>query len=122
MRTFIHFDAGGRILAVVQTESLPEGVEHPFYLEDESHGALEVTGNKDVGKHAVGDLYKAFKVDVAKRKLVKQSATGGGAKKGAPEAGAAKKGAAKVSAAGKGAAKKGAAKKHKRAAKGRGGR
>ncbi len=74
MRTFIHYDEEGAVVAVVQTESLPEGVGHPFYIEDERHGVLEVTGDEKAGWHTGGDIGRDFKVDVAKRKLVGKSA------------------------------------------------
>lgn len=85
MRTFIHYDEAGEVVAVVQTESLPEGVRHPFYIEDERHGVLEVTGDEKAGWQDGGDIGRAFKVDVAKRRLVVKSApkrvTGGAIKR-----------------------------------------
>ena len=74
MRTFIHYDGDGNIISVAQTESLPEGIEHPFHLEDEKHGAAEVTDDAEAGKHTAAELAEGFKFDAAKRKLVKKSA------------------------------------------------
>lgn len=81
MRTFIQYDGDGEIIAVLQTEALPEGVEQPFYLEDKKHGAAEVTEDAAVEKHDAAELSEGFKFDVAKRKLVKKSAPAA-AKKG----------------------------------------
>jgi hypothetical protein len=89
MRTFIHYGEDGEIIAVVQTESLPEGVEQPFNLEDEKHGAAEVTEDAAVGKHDAAELTEGFKFDAAQRKLVRKSA----ARSTAAKKTAAKKGA-----------------------------
>ncbi len=75
MRTFIHYDEEGAVVAVVQAELLPEGVENPFYIEDERHGVLEVTGDEKTGWHTGSDIGRDFKVDVARRRLVAKSAT-----------------------------------------------
>jgi hypothetical protein len=82
MRTFIQYDEDGEIIAVLQTEALPEGIEQPFYLEDEKHGAAEVTEDVALKEHAATELGEGFKFDVAKRKLVKKSAPKTAAKKG----------------------------------------
>jgi hypothetical protein len=74
MRTFIHYDEDGTIISVVQTETLLEGLSHPFYLEDEKHGAAEVTDDAAVEKHTAAELIEGFKFDAARRKLVKKSA------------------------------------------------
>ena len=103
MRTFIEYDEDGEIVAVLKTESLPEGRKQPFYLEGTKHGALEVSGDAEVAKLDGGAIAKGFKVDVAKRKLVEKSA--------------AKSTATKKTAAKKSAAKKTAKKGARRAAK-----
>jgi hypothetical protein len=72
MRTFIYYDGEGKIIAVTQTESLPEGLKHPFYLEDEAHGAAEVTGDGAALGHDATELCEGFKFDVAQRKLVRR--------------------------------------------------
>lgn len=74
MRTFIHYDEDGKIISVVQTETLLEGLSHPFFLEDEKHGAAEVTEDAAAGKHDAAELIEGFKFDAAKSKLVKKSA------------------------------------------------
>lgn len=74
MRTFIQYDGEGAVIAVVQTESLPAGLEHPFYLEDETHGVLELNEGDEAARRPGGELATSFKVDVAKRKLVGKSA------------------------------------------------
>ena len=82
MRTFIHYDEDGKIISVVQTESLPEGLSHPFILEDEKHGAAEITDDAAVEKHTAAELIDEFKFDAAQRKLVKKSAPKAETKKG----------------------------------------
>jgi len=74
MRTFIHYDEDGTIISVVQTDTLLEGAEHPFYLDDEKHGAADVTEDDAVEKHDAVELTEGFKFDAAQRKLVKKSA------------------------------------------------
>lgn len=74
MRTFIQYDADGEVIAVVQTESLPQGLEHPFYLEDETHGVLELSEGDAAARRPGSELGHAFRVNVAKRKLVEKSA------------------------------------------------
>lgn len=74
MRTFIQYDKDGEIIAVLQTETLPEGVEQPFYIEDKKQGAAEITEDAALKKHAAAELGSGFKFDVAKRRLVKKSA------------------------------------------------
>lgn len=74
MRTFIQYDGEGEVIAVVQTESLPGGLEHPFYLEDETHGVLELHEGDEAARRPGGELGMAFRVDVARRKLVEKSA------------------------------------------------
>jgi hypothetical protein len=81
MRTFIHYDGKGQIVAVLQTESLPEGLKHPFYLGDEGHGAAEVTEDSAVGKYAATEICEGFKFDAAARKLVEKSVPKAAAKK-----------------------------------------
>lgn len=73
MRTFVHYDEEGEIIAVVKAEVLPEGLKHPFFLEDKRHGAFEVTGGEAV-KLDGSTIAKDFRVDLAKRKLVRKSA------------------------------------------------
>jgi hypothetical protein len=92
MRTFIQYDENGEIIAVLQTESLPEGVEQPFYLEDEKHGAAEVTDDAALKGHAAAELGEGFKFDAAKRKLVKKSASESAEEKAAAKKATAKKG------------------------------
>jgi hypothetical protein len=70
MRTFIYYDGEGKIIAVSQTESLPEGLAHPFYIEDEAHGAAEVTEDSAAVGHTSAELCGGFKFDVAGHKLV----------------------------------------------------
>lgn len=72
MRTFIQYDGDGQIIAVVQTESLPPGLEQPFYLKDEGHGAAEVTQDSAAGGHDAIELCQGFRFDVAQRRLVKR--------------------------------------------------
>jgi hypothetical protein len=74
MRTFIQYDAEGQIVAMVQTESLPAGIEQPFYLKDKDHGAAEVTEDSATTGHTVTELCEGFKYDAAQRKLVKKTA------------------------------------------------
>jgi hypothetical protein len=70
MRTFILYDGEGQVIAVVQTESLPEGVKHPFYIEDKAHGAVEVTGDSAAVGQTPAELREGFKFDVTQHKLV----------------------------------------------------
>ena len=91
MRTFIQYDEDGEIIAVMQAESLPEGVEQPFHLEDEKHGAAEVTGDTAVKVHDGAELGRGFRFDAAQRRLVKKSAAQSAPKaaaKSAPKAAA----------------------------------
>jgi hypothetical protein len=81
MRTFIHYDGEGRIIAVLRTESLPEGLNHPFYLGDEGHGAAEVTEDSAVEEYAATEICEGFKFDAAQHKLVEKSAPKASAKK-----------------------------------------
>lgn len=74
MRTFIQYDGEGEVIAVVQTESLPAGLEHPFYLEDETHGVLELNAGDEAARRPGSELARDFRVDVARRKLVEKSA------------------------------------------------
>ena len=74
MRTFIQYDAEGQIVSVVQTESLPEGVEQPFYLKDKDHGAAEVTEDSATAAHDAAELCEGFNYDAAQHKLVKKPA------------------------------------------------
>jgi hypothetical protein len=74
MRTFIQYDGDGEVIAVVQTEALPAGLEHPFYLEDETHGVLELNEGDETARRPGTELGLAFKVDVATRRLVEKSA------------------------------------------------
>jgi hypothetical protein len=75
MRTFIQYDGEGQVIAVVQTESLPEGVKHPFYIEDKAHGVVEVTEDSAAAGQTPAELREGFKFDVAQRSLVKKPAT-----------------------------------------------
>jgi 2-keto-3-deoxy-6-phosphogluconate aldolase len=72
MRTFIQYDREGQIIAVVQTESLPEGLAQPFYLKDEGHSAAEITEDSAAVGHDAIELCQRFKFDAAQRKLVKK--------------------------------------------------
>ncbi|HEU4597396.1 MAG TPA: hypothetical protein VFS10_19865 [Pyrinomonadaceae bacterium] len=120
MRTFIQYDEDGEIIAVLQTEALAEGIEQPFYLEDEKHGAAEITGDAAISERAAAELGEGFRFDAAKRKLVKKSAPKAAAKETVvqEEAAAKKSDATKLSAKKSGAkktgAKKSGAKKSKR--------
>jgi hypothetical protein len=74
MRTFIQYDSEGQIVAVVQTETLPEGLKQPFYLKDKDHGAAEVTQDSAAFGRAAAELCEGFKFDVAQQKLVNKPA------------------------------------------------
>ena len=75
MRTFIQYDSEGQIVAVVQTETLPDGLAQPFYLKDKDHGAAEVTEDSATAGHDTAELCEGFKYDAAQRKLVKKPAS-----------------------------------------------
>jgi 2-keto-3-deoxy-6-phosphogluconate aldolase len=72
MRTFIQYDADGQIIAVVQTETPPEGLKQPFYLKDKGHGAAEVTQDSAAAGHTPIELCQGFTFDAAQHKLVKK--------------------------------------------------
>lgn len=119
MRTFIQYDEDGEIIAVLQTEALAEGIEQPFYLEDEKHGAAEITGDAAISERAAAELGEGFRFDAAKRKLVKKSVPKAAARETVAQEAAAKKSdatklSAKKSGAKKTGAKKSGAKKSKR--------
>ena len=73
MRTFVQYDAEGRVMVLLQTESVPEGRAHPFRLDDPTHGALEVT-DENVARLAPEEISDGFRVDVAAKKLLKKAA------------------------------------------------
>lgn len=74
MRTFIHYDGGGKVVAAMRVETLPEGAESPFMLTDETHGVLELPDDHPMAKEEdLLKLYEGYAVDTAQKRLVNRS-------------------------------------------------
>ncbi|MET0622223.1 MAG: hypothetical protein ABW250_04495 [Pyrinomonadaceae bacterium] len=74
MRTFIHYDGGGKVIAATRVETLPEGFESPFMLMDETHGVLELPDDHPMAKEEdLLKIYEGYAVDTAQRRLVNRS-------------------------------------------------
>lgn len=73
MRTFIHYDQNGEIIAVAQVEVMPEYLPHPFNLTDEGHGVLELDADDPLAERGGRELHGEFVVDVKSKRLRKAS-------------------------------------------------
>jgi hypothetical protein len=89
MRIFVLYNDKGEIQSVARVETLAEGVEQPFFIQDEALKVLELKGSKWADIEAA-DLHDNYRVDVAKAKTVKKPAPRTTAAK-APAAGKGKK-------------------------------
>jgi hypothetical protein len=86
MRVFIMYAEDGQILSVSQVEVMPDGVEHPFYLDDPTHGVLELGPEDEIAKRLLQDetpekraaliLHDDYRVDTKDRRLRKSVEAG----------------------------------------------
>jgi hypothetical protein len=81
MRVFIMYDEDGEILSVSQVEAMPEGVEHPFHLDNPKHSVVELEPDDEIVKklHADNspeqkvalDLHGNYRFDTKSKRLRK---------------------------------------------------
>lgn len=76
MRTFVLYNDKGEVQSVARVDALAEGVEHPFFIQDEKQKVLEVKGSK-LEELPPAELHDHYRVDTAKQKLVKKPAPKG---------------------------------------------
>jgi hypothetical protein len=69
-RVFVHHDADGKILSVAVVHTMPEGLEHPFPLQNEEHGVIEVAPDDPALAGGLEQAAETHVVDVENSKLV----------------------------------------------------
>jgi hypothetical protein len=69
MRIFVHYDKQGQIISVVQIESLGEGLEHPFLLDEKSGGVLELKADDPAASLPLLEIHEGFVVNVDSKKI-----------------------------------------------------
>jgi len=74
MRRFLAYSSDGDIKSVLDTPSIPEGVDSPFVLND-GEFSLEVPDAALV-EMPLPEFHRSYKVNVKTKKLVKQKSPG----------------------------------------------
>jgi hypothetical protein len=69
-RIFVHHDKEGKILSIASVETMQEGLPHPYWLEDPSHGVLEAPADDPAFAAGLEHAHRSFRVDVAAGRLV----------------------------------------------------
>ena len=72
MRTFIRYDAQGRIMSVLKAVIMPGTAEHPFQLTDEGEGVIELEPDDPLAALDSLEIQEGYAVDLKKQQLVKQ--------------------------------------------------
>jgi hypothetical protein len=72
MRTFVKFAKAGAILSVCRTEFVSPEMETPFGILQKGESAIEVADAGALEKLSLEDIHNGYKVDAAKKKLVKK--------------------------------------------------
>lgn len=73
MRTFIRYDKNGKIISVAQVTSLGEGIEHPFFLTDETEKVLELRATDPIAKQDCLAIHSQCVVDLAKKRVIQKT-------------------------------------------------
>lgn len=69
-RIFVHHDKDGRILSIASIETVPEGVPHPYWLEDPSHGVFEAQADDPAFANGLEHAHQNVRVDTSVGRLV----------------------------------------------------
>jgi hypothetical protein len=72
MRVFVRYSRTGEITSVSKVEQMPGHLEHPYFGVDEGEGVLELPNKPEFQHTETLDLHNKYRVDVAKKKLVKK--------------------------------------------------
>ncbi len=73
MRIFVAYNNAGEITSVSKVETMPEGLEHPYGALEEGEAVLEVPAKGELLQLEALQIHEQFKVNVARKKLVKKS-------------------------------------------------
>jgi hypothetical protein len=77
-RVFVHHDEAGNIVSVAVVRVMSEGLEHPFLLLREGHGAIELPEGHPARALAFDELVETHQVDPSTRVLRAAGSSAGG--------------------------------------------
>ena len=72
MRVFVRYSRTGEVLSVSKVEQMPGHLDHPYTAVAEGEGVLELPNKAEYLQAESLDLHDKYRVDVAKKKLVKK--------------------------------------------------
>jgi len=72
MRTFVKFAKAGAILSVCRTKFVSPEMETPFGILQAGEFAIEIADDGTLEKLPLEEIHDGYKVDAAKKKLVKK--------------------------------------------------
>lgn len=72
MRVFVKYSSTGEVLSVSKVEQMPGHLDHPYATVSEGEGVLELPNKAEYNQTESIDLHAKYRVDVAKKKLVKK--------------------------------------------------
>ncbi len=72
MKVFVKYSRTGEVLSVSKVEQMPGHLEHPYASVAEGEGVLELPSKAEYLQSESLDLHDKYRVDVARKKLVKK--------------------------------------------------
>jgi hypothetical protein len=73
LKIFAIYDKAGKITSVSKVELMLEGLEHPYGALEDGEAVLEVPAENEILQLEALQIHEQFKVNVAKKKLVKKT-------------------------------------------------
>jgi len=72
MRVFVKYSRTGEVLSVSKVEQMPGHLDHPYATVAEGEAVLELPNKAEFNQADSLELHDKYRVDVAKKKLVKK--------------------------------------------------